>query len=668
MLVYKYAARIVSGVGLIRDQLRMAHKLRNTYCELERARRAAVDVALAQLCPELLAVEQKLEALAKAIKDRETALGKLKSSGTKPTKAHREEMADLRAQGKAASQRRRELRKELWGVSSRAENLRKAASNLHGKPAETIAVMRGLLWPGCEEMEQALNDREAANAGDKRKVDDAIREALSRLIVSESSRPDVASRLGEIDRQHREAMTKARHESGLYWGTYLAVDDAASKFRSGAPPQFKRWSGDGLLAQQFSGGLDVQDAFRGTPQFSIAGPVLRGDGSSRPIYLVRMRVGPHEDDFATLHVVMHRPLPPEATIKRVSLVARRVASHDKWSLQLVLSGTPERDDRATSGTVAVDIGWRRQDTGIRVAYWIGDDGERGTLEVPNDQARRLPQCDELESIRDMLLDGAKAVLGAWRKGTVLADAPEWLSGQAAWYRYRRGGCPPNRLPVIEDAARCYGGLYAEWRSQPSMPEWIREASESCHAWRSQGRLASLVVRWRDNRFDGDWLLYGVFEHWRKQDKHLWEWSANNRRKFQEWRLDAYRVFARTLARRYKRLVIESVDWRKFSVKPTVEETDEMKLARRRKAVTSPSILESALENAFGKAGIERVSAYRMSTTCHVCGEQCGESDRWKLIYECSYCRSSWDQDRNACLNLLRAAACDPKSPETLATD
>jgi hypothetical protein len=92
-------------------------------------------------------------------------------------------------------------------------------------------------------------------------------------------------------------------------------------------------------------------------------------------------------------------------------------------------------------------------------------------------------------------------------------------------------------------------------------------------WRSVGRLAALVLRWRDDRFPGDAAVFDVLEAWRKQDKHLFEWEANLRRAAVDWRTTQYYEFAKKLALAYREVVVEDADWRALQTRPGPEAAD-----------------------------------------------------------------------------------------------
>ena len=70
---------------------------------------------------------------------------------------------------------------------------------------------------------------------------------LPKLELSEAEQKS----LDNADEASRAAVRAARAECGVYWGTYLTVEDAAGKQREGRhPPRFKRYNGTGAIAVQ----------------------------------------------------------------------------------------------------------------------------------------------------------------------------------------------------------------------------------------------------------------------------------------------------------------------------------------------------------------------------------------------------------------------------------
>src|SRR5690606_35252945 len=121
------------------------------------------------------------------------------------------------------------------------------------------------------------------------------------------------------------------------------------------------------------------------------------------------------------------------------------------------------------------------------------------------------------------------------------------------------------------------------------------------------------------------------------------------------RREIYRRLAAHLARRYRTLVVDDTDLRALQRSPAPEsERTEIDVAKRSQRLAAGSELRAALVSAFGERRVVRLSAQDVTRTCHACGsiEQWDRAASGRL-HTCSSCGARWDQDDNACRNLLR---------------
>jgi predicted RNA-binding Zn-ribbon protein involved in translation (DUF1610 family) len=305
-------------------------------------------------------------------------------------------------------------------------------------------------------------------------------------------------------------------------------------------------------------------------------------------------------------VIFHRPLPRDAEIKWVYLTARRVACHTQWAVCFVLARAAgwRKMDFADGGRVAVDLGWRLVPGGLRVAYWCGDDGDEGEVVISHRDVSRWTKADDLRSIRDQRFNLACDALTDWMQG------------------------------------------------RDGLPDWIVEKTAHLRQWRSAARLASVVLAWRNVRFDGDVEIFAMMEAWRKKDKHLYEWQENQRRKAIAWRDNLYRNLAATLSRQYKTVVMEDANWREIGERPGVGDPAGNPVAARNRTIASPGLLRRFLRERFA----EYVEAKSENTTqrCHACGEIMGVNASVQVVLTCPHCAERADQDQNAARNLLVA--------------
>lgn len=475
-------------------------------------------------------------------------------------------------------------------------------------------------------------------------ADDALMDLWERrkALVAQERRQN--PKLGkEIDAFDKAAYQESKRQrgiysaKGLYWGTYLTVEASVEQARkSHLPPKFRKGGGvTGQIAVQLQRGLRVEDMHNDTrmqidplglgirrknPQTDhrLVWDATRGQRRRGTHTLARLRVGSAgvKPVWVEFPISLHRPIPPGSRLKWARLLVSRVADHFDYTLQLTVDDPlPEPAPIDPKTAVGIDLGWRWQDK-VRVAYFYDGEGNHGSVSLPNDVVATLDHVRSLQSIRDRNFEEIKSAFSVWLSAT-------------------------------------------------TVPEWLTEETRGLSLWRNQGRLAGLLVGWwkdrqpqagwKDRRFDGDKEMYEKLEAWRRQDRHLWTWAANERKKTLIRREETYRCWAAEMARKYSLIVVEDFDLRDLARKKPVEEDGEYDdLARTQRIEGAPSLLRSSLENACssrGKAFLKRPCA-GTTITCHECGRETLWDKAAYLTHRCE-CGATWDQDFNAAVNLYR---------------
>ena len=466
---------------------------------------------------------------------------------------------------------------------------------------------------------------------------DAVREARARkraaieaLREARKARRSAETRaqLGAIEERALYLRKNAREHSGVYWGTYLLVEEAAENARKqplydlGRPadPHFCRWDGCAQIGVQVQGGMPIEALTSDDTRLRLVpAPLPKGaDPTSkrslrRPRRTLYIRIGSAPDRspiFARFAVVLHRPLPEGARIKTCKVSLRTYGTIRKWTVLFTLELPDALPVVRATGRVGLDLGWRVLESGdIRVGKWYGDDGQEGEIRLPSSVRARLDKSDSLRRIRDRNFDEARATL-AMHLGTL------------------------------------------------ALPEWLATETRSLAQWRGFGRLATLTHRWRERRFEGDAAAFGALEAWRAQDEHLWDWEANQRRKTLLYRRELYRIAAADLAPRYETVVLEKFHLRAVATLPdATSASSDNDNARSVRFVAAPSELRLAVTQAFvARSGrVEHVDA---AGTTYICAA-CGSAEEWdqarELRHTCSRCAREWDQDDNAARNILARA-------------
>ena len=145
--------------------------------------------------------------------------------------------------------------------------------------------------------------------------------------------------------------------------------------------RYRRWTGAGRVTVRFQYGLSVEKAFADDTRLRL-GAVdpeawshpSRGFRRKLSRTTVRIRVGSDRRVplWLELPVMLHRPLPPSGVIRAASVVREIVGGRYRWRLLLIVEQPADEAPRQ-GFTVAIDLGWRMLDDGLRVAYWEDDE-------------------------------------------------------------------------------------------------------------------------------------------------------------------------------------------------------------------------------------------------------------------------------------------------------
>lgn len=460
---------------------------------------------------------------------------------------------------------------------------------------------------------------------------------------------DLSIKIEEIKEREKQLIHSAREFCGVYWGTYLLVEDAIEASRKiplydgvkDNDPKFVPWKRDGAVGVQLQGGLDVKDAFGTDTQIRID-PVDEKAFSDEQRSIrrkmsrttLRIRVGSDSKKkpiWAAWPMIMHRPLPKDSLIKKATVHLKHIGPREEWSITITvdMSGVVVPSVQS-SGAVSLDIGWRdMKDTNGKTSYFrIGkfrdENGKIEELKLDHQIIDAIHKANEIRSVRDDNFNQARSQLVDWMTTNQAAD-------------------------------------------------WLVEETKTISQWRSINRLVRLVKNWKINRFDGDQDIYEALEKWRYHDYHLWSWETSQRTKSLRRRKENYRIVAADLADKYQTLVLEDFDLRDVSQKAEPDEADDNQRGRANKTLAAPSELRLALANAFSarKGKVETVDPKGTSYTCHLCGSY-QNLDSTTHLHTCSSCNQTWDREDNATANMLnrwkeRKSVCE-QSSATLETD
>jgi len=377
--------------------------------------------------------------------------------------------------------------------------------------------------------------------------------------------PEIQALIKAENEVAHDASLIARKNCGVYWGTYLQIEQAVDAAKHGLmDPRFQRWTGDGAIAVQLQHGLYKDGLLSATDSRAQLNldhlqVVPFRSGRKRPRLKIRIGTENNEPLWAEWPLIYHRPIPNGTMIKWIKVVRRRIAGRDDWSAHLTIE-TPMIPGPSVpkDSVVVVDLGWRKDSSEaeetLRAGGWIDHTGEGADIFLNPRIRSALRKVEDLRSIRDKNLNQQREAMISWR------DTQE-LAGE---HKERMG--------------------------------WLGQ-------WRSPARFAGLAFWWKDNRIKGDEQFFRELEAWRRHDKHLWQWEANQRKKSLLRRREDYRVLAAKFARKYESLVLERLNLSDMARIPAPEAS--MKShpqARSQRFETAPSELRQALILAFKKNG------------------------------------------------------------------
>ena len=377
--------------------------------------------------------------------------------------------------------------------------------------------------------------------------------------------PEVKAARRAAFEQANDRRKRARAESGVFWGTYLLMEDAADRASKDArrDPKFMRWTGAGRIGVQLQKKPGIDAVSAGESGFLQIDPVpreawespVRGERRRLARTKVRLRIGSdgRKPVWAEWPMVMHRPLPEGSKVQwAVVKKTRDDCRRWRWTLYIwaefegAHTDTPEPE----AESVAVSTETVRDGDSLRAGTWVGSDGEWSKMWVPDDVERDLEKAEKIRSLRDEKLEDMKAYMGAWLRET---ETPEWLTEAAAF-----------------------------------LPQW-----------RSASRFAALAKRWRHNRFEGDTAGYECIESWRYRDEHLERMESGVRRKALGRRKEYYRILAAKLSRKYGRLLLAKREKAEARKHPGTESPrPKMSGYVRAQNRVAAYELEEALRNAF----------------------------------------------------------------------
>ena len=427
---------------------------------------------------------------------------------------------------------------------------------------------------------------------DLRRIYNANKRDVRALSIAKKAGDDTAhvmtflrDRLNERVRAARQPQARGHLvDNGTYWLVEDAVKQAAAA--SGLDPIASQpWDGTGRIGAAIGAKQHFPADEWEHSRVELTEPNAKGHAE------LTILVGRLADRRSiTWPIKLDRPFPPGAIVKQVAVRRSRTGHRFRWD-----------------AIVTMEVAERRR--------------------APRSRGR-APQCAD---------DKAVGVVGidiGWRregKAGLRVATHDAADGPGALHidtleAFQYTDAVRSIRDVNFDAAKGYAAA-------SGLP-----GSSHAALWRDKERMCRLAERTND--------LGPVW--WRYRDNHLEDIECGVRARAIRRRLDVYRKFADTLAKRYQIVALEDMsmsDWVGQS------ETHERERVR---AAASLSLLQGVLAERFGPDRVDWVPSMYTSRTCAHCGAVRGETVGPAAQWVCDACGETHHQDENAARVIRKA--------------
>lgn len=419
--------------------MRAGHNYRNKLCEIELQQREETNAAIRDACPELREVETRLVELEAKIEEllaaqrlrRQRARASLKDPQTQ------KKVKELRAKKRKLSDRRKELRAEMFASPDAAQTLAdiKERAKAAGRAERAVC---GCHWG-------------------------------TYLLVERACRSFRKGAPPKFLAWRREGRVGVQCQNGTTWEKISAGTGAA-------------------------GQLQIIEATIETQRNKRGQVLLPPQGNKRnKRYILRLRIGSNgrQPIWAEWPMKRHRPLPPGAKIKWATVSKRLVAGKPRWQVMFTLECEPVAIAKicAAGAAAGIDVGYRKMaDGSLRVAYLQGSDGKRRDVRLPADLLQEFARVERIQGRRDRKYHLIRRGLRWWLKHH---KAPRWLRegchGMHAWKRQARLAAIVKRWRDERFAG--------DERIFQAVNRWLLRDS---HLWQFEGHLRDqLLARRKD---------------------------------------------------------------------------------------------------------------------------------------------------------------------------
>ena len=458
---------------------------------------------------------------------------------------------------------------------------------------------------------------------------------LDKLRKLEQKNPENKPFFDALNEEHKLVVKTARQESNLYWATYNNILERYKTARTramkeGQSLQFHTHDETGTFAVQLQKPLTVdqlfdhksnaikltrlnQTEFRKLLGLNGEAKAKQNEGSRASkrtyakleiIYANPILESGRTSKTVVFPLILHRPIPSDAQIKRITVSRRRVGYTYKWTVSF-MSKVEDIEAIVPKAVCGINFGWRKVKEGLRVATIFSKKGTEFVI-LPSKLLERFDQIRESKSELDLLLNEAVR----WIKQEPIGTFPEEVHPQIT--KVKR--------------ARLKNDVYKV----------------------SPYKLHKLLTWWTNDLG----ALPEPLSLWLQSETKLRTESAKLEQQSRGWREDIYKNVGKHIAESYGLINIEDFDLRSIvKQKKQLTEDEGVEEVRRLRQIASISELRLWISNQIAKTG-SLIEKHKKRTTQHCanCNTDNDLTDEIRasgIMVKCAHCKASMDQDQNA---------------------
>lgn len=505
-------------------------------------------------------------------------------------------------------------------------------------------------------------------------------------------------------REYRDNYPKYCQDGVLYHATFddiqrggfqTALKAVADKRRraSGdgtwAQLRFHRFDGTGRMAVKLQGPdrtpAEIANTMTGRYRNLLAIPgwvppeqwegLTRAQRRHKGRVNARMRVGgagaAGGGEVIEIPIQICRMLPADAEIVKARLVIKQVGSQRRASLDVTARIPAQHRPGSQLPTVAVHLGWRREDGGRRVATWQAT----GPIQIPDALREIVVSAADGTAgkvvVPDLWFDRGSALNKArgMRRDNLNAAATELVR----WLDDHGPVTPPQSIDPVTGQARTHS-VFVDRDGEDQLVtagmvrRWVSPTRSGDIPVSATRKFAVLARCWTQtpptgaDGTDGQQIAQ-VLESWRSADRKDWDRDGFGTRRLTNHRKDIYAQVANVFAAQAGILLVDDMSVARLKGRAAHDEDLPNAVVAeigRQRDLTAPGLFRELLAHAGTREGVTlmSVAAKDLSRKHAACGHINDVSLLRGHDVDCVGCGARYDIDWNATAIMLETASED----------